>query len=43
MLEKADSSARISLQFDGVFRDAEIWVNGFYLGNNKKWICRHTL
>ncbi|MBK8348761.1 MAG: glycosyl hydrolase 53 family protein [Saprospiraceae bacterium] len=35
MLEKADSSARISLQFDGVFRDAEIWVNGFYLGNNK--------
>ena len=22
----------ISLQFDGIFRDSEIWVNGFYLG-----------
>lgn len=32
---KADSGQRFQLQFDGVFRDAMIWVNGFYLGNNK--------
>ncbi len=24
---------RISLEFDGVHRDAQVWVNGFYLGN----------
>ena len=23
---------RISLEFDGVFRDSIVWVNGFYLG-----------
>lgn len=23
----------VSLQFDGVFRDSRVWVNGFYLGN----------
>lgn len=32
---KADSGKRIQLQFDGIFRDANIWINGFYLGNNK--------
>lgn len=26
---------RYEIQFDGIFRDAEIWLNGFYLGNNK--------
>lgn len=31
----ADSGSRFQLQFDGIFRDANIWVNGFYLGNNK--------
>lgn len=31
----ADSGLRFQLQFDGIFRDANIWVNGFYLGNNK--------
>ena len=31
----ADSGQRFQLQFDGVFRDAEFWLNGFYLGNNK--------
>ena len=25
----------MQLQFDGVFRDAESWVNGICLGNNK--------
>lgn len=28
-----DLGKRISLQFDGIFRDAKVWVNGFYLGN----------
>ena len=34
-LEKADSGRRFQLQFDGIFRDANVWINGFYLGNNK--------
>lgn len=32
---KTDSGQRFQVQFDGVFRDASFWVNGFYLGNNK--------
>ncbi len=35
ILEKADSGRRFQLQFDGIFRDASVWINGFYLGNNK--------
>ncbi len=27
-----DYGKRIYLQFDGIFRDARVWVNGFYLG-----------
>jgi beta-galactosidase len=34
-LAKADSGQRFQLQFDGIFRDAMIWINGFFLGNNK--------
>jgi len=30
-----DSGKRFQLQFDGVFRDAQYWINGFYVGNNK--------
>lgn len=30
----ADSSLRFQLQFDGIFRNAQVWVNGFYLGQN---------
>lgn len=30
-----DSGKRFQLQFDGVFRDAQFWINGFYVGNNK--------
>lgn len=33
-LEAADVSKRISLEFDGVFRDAIVTFNGFYLGRN---------
>ncbi len=28
-----DYGKHISLQFDGIFRDAKIWINGFYLGS----------
>jgi beta-galactosidase len=31
----SDSGQRFSIQFDGIFRDAMIWLNGFFLGNNK--------
>ncbi|MBI5857996.1 MAG: glycosyl hydrolase 53 family protein [Sphingobacteriales bacterium] len=31
----SDSEQRFTIQFDGIFRDANIWLNGFYLGNNK--------
>jgi Arabinogalactan endo-1,4-beta-galactosidase len=34
-VNKKDSGQRFQLQFDGVFRDASFWLNGFYLGNNK--------
>ncbi|MCC6279799.1 MAG: glycoside hydrolase family 2, partial [Saprospiraceae bacterium] len=32
---KTEEGKRFQIQFDGVFRDAEFWINGFYLGNNK--------
>jgi beta-galactosidase len=35
VIAKADSGKRYSIQFDGIFRDANIWLNGFYLGNNQ--------
>jgi beta-galactosidase len=28
----SDSGKRISIAFDGVFRNSKVWVNGFYLG-----------
>ncbi|GGH06839.1 beta-galactosidase GalA [Mucilaginibacter phyllosphaerae] len=31
----ADSGRRFSITFDGVFRDAKVWINGFYLGGNE--------
>ncbi len=34
-IAQKDSGQRFELQFDGIFRDAKIWVNGFYLGNNE--------
>ena len=30
-----DQGRRISIRFDGVFRDSKVWVNGFYLGNEQ--------
>lgn len=34
-VNRADSGQRFQLQFDGIYRDAGFWLNGFYLGNNK--------
>ena len=34
-VDRKDSGQRMQLQFDGVFRDANFWINGIYLGNNK--------
>lgn len=32
-ISKEDLGRHISVRFDGIFRDARIWVNGFYLGH----------
>jgi len=29
----SDLGRKINIQFDGIFRDAAVWVNGFYVGN----------
>ena len=31
----SDLGRKISVQFDGVFRNSIVWVNGFYLGNEQ--------
>src|SRR5664279_1597952 len=33
-IARADSGTRFQIQFDGIFRNASIWINGIYLGNN---------
>lgn len=33
-VDKSDSNKRFEIQFDGIFRNATIWVNGFFVGNN---------
>ncbi|HBZ68050.1 MAG TPA: hypothetical protein DEO70_14540 [Bacteroidales bacterium] len=30
----SDSGKRLAIQFDGIYRDASVWLNGFYLGTN---------
>jgi beta-galactosidase len=34
-LPVADSAKRYAIEFDGVFRNAEVWLNGIYLGRNQ--------
>jgi len=34
-IPEEDLGKRISIKFDGVFRDCDVWLNGFYLGNNQ--------
>lgn len=33
-IDKKDEEKRFEIQFDGVYRNAAIWVNGFYVGSN---------
>ena len=33
-VDKSKSNKRFELQFDGIYRNAEIWLNGFYVGSN---------
>lgn len=33
-ITRADSGQRFAIQFDGIYRDAMVWINGFYLGTN---------
>ncbi len=35
LIPAQDSGSRYSIQFDGIFRNSNIWLNGFYLGNNQ--------
>lgn len=37
-----DDGKHIYLQFDGIFRDARIWVNGFYLGHEPSGYATQT-
>ena len=32
--DRKDSGQRFTIQFDGIFRDSKVWINGIYLGNN---------
>ncbi|MBN2165738.1 MAG: glycosyl hydrolase 53 family protein [Marinilabiliaceae bacterium] len=41
-IAEADSGKRFSVTFDGIFRDAMVWINGFYLGNNKSGYIGET-
>lgn len=33
-IEKSKNNKRFELQFDGIYRNAAIWLNGFYVGTN---------
>ena len=32
-IPKTDEGNRLTLRFDGIFRDARVWFNGFYMGS----------
>jgi len=34
-IPQSDLGKKISLLFEGVFRNSEVWINGFYLGNEQ--------
>lgn len=35
IIASSDSGQRFSIQFDGIYRDAIVWLNGHFVGNNK--------
>jgi len=34
-IHEADKGRKISIEFDGIFRNSTVWINGHYLGNHK--------
>jgi len=34
-IQASDLGRKISIQFDGIYRNSTVWVNGFYIGNEK--------
>ncbi len=41
-IDKADEGQHFELQFDGIFRNARVWVNGFYLGGEESGYIPQT-
>lgn len=41
-IPESDKGKHISLQFDGIFRNAQVWVNGFYLGQEPSGYATQT-
>lgn len=41
-VDKEDEGQHFELQFDGIFRDARIWVNGFYVGGEQSGYISQT-
>lgn len=39
---KADEGKHIEIRFDGIFRNAEVWVNGFFCGQQISGYGSHT-
>ncbi|WP_152393835.1 beta-galactosidase GalA [Paenibacillus guangzhouensis] len=35
MVSRSDEGKRLSIEFDGIFRDSMIWLNGYYLGRHE--------
>ncbi|RKR84573.1 beta-galactosidase [Mucilaginibacter gracilis] len=33
-VNKADSGKRYEIQFDGIYRDSKVWLNGYYIGGH---------
>ena len=33
-VDRADSGKRWVIQFDGIYRDSKVWVNGYYIGSH---------
>lgn len=41
-VDKSEDGQHFELQFDGIFRDARIWVNGFYVGGEQSGYIPQT-
>lgn len=42
VVPREDYGKHLYLQFDGIFRDARIWINGFYLGHEPSGYATQT-